>query len=53
MVLGRSEFPPDFNLFNKAIFLMAYELLAYSIAILVFHKIFFKIDIKKISILKK
>ncbi|MCH4351761.1 hypothetical protein AB6G49_02770 [Staphylococcus haemolyticus] len=40
--LGRSEFPPDFNLFNKAIFLMAYELLAYSIAILVFHKIFFK-----------
>ncbi|PNZ70008.1 oligosaccharide repeat unit polymerase [Staphylococcus croceilyticus] len=39
--LGRSAFPLDFQLFNKAIFLMAYELLAYNIAILIFHRIFF------------
>ena len=45
--LGRSQFPPDFYLFNKAIYLMAYELLAYNIAILLFHKILFKNKVKE------
>lgn len=39
---GRAVYPPDPIFYKQAILMMVYELLIYNIAILIFHKFFFK-----------